>query len=160
MKFNVEIDIDWLEEDDLDEIFKQKLLNKLSEQILKEFNEETGKLIAYNASALIRAKTELLINSVLEKPVVISDAWNSKEKYASIFDMVEQKMTALYEGKLNISGQCKKDPLLQNIENYIKQETERLLKIVETKIKKDAAIAAKQAVNESELIKAIGLAIK
>lgn len=160
MKFNVEVEIDWLGEDDtLDEKFERRVLESLTKLILEKFSADVSKQIANNAASLVKAKTEMLINAALETPVVISDGYR-KVEYESILDMVEKKMTALYAGKLDVSGQCKKDPLLANIEAYVKSETEKNLMLIDKKVKTIAEVEAKKAVNESELIKAIGIAIK
>ncbi len=156
MEITAKINIDWISEDDvLDEAVERKLLDSLSRAIQNEFMKEAGKKIAESANNLITAKTELLINTVLEQPVMISTGWQNKEEYDSIYDMVEKKMTALYQGKLDVSGQCQKDPLLSNIEEYVKSSVNKLLTDVENIIRKRAAEAAKTEVKEHELIKAL-----
>ena len=161
MKFNVTVEVPWVDEDEsLDEAFEAKLFDALLKSMNDKLTEKLSEKAAEHANALVKAKTELLINTVLESPITITEGWNNKTVYESIFDMVEKKMTALYEGKLNLSGQCTKDPLLGNIENFVKQEVTRLTNLLEKKIKDTAASEAKKAVNESELVKAIGLMIK
>jgi len=161
MIFKIEIDIDWIDEDStLESELKEQLIKKLSQQILTSFNKEAGIMMAKEAEALIKAKTDLLINTMLEKPVVVSNGWNSKKEYPSIYDMVEKKMTALYEGKLGASDKCEKDPLLGKIETFVTRETETLLSKIEKRIKEMATEESKKAVNQNELIKAIGMRIK
>ena len=62
MKFNIEIDIDWIDdEDNLDDAIKRQLINGLSKKMENDFLGETGKLMAQAAEKLIKAKTEQLI---------------------------------------------------------------------------------------------------
>ena len=160
MKFNVEIEIDWIdEENNLDGEIQDRIISSLTDRIGAEFEKGISSDMAKAAHALVKAKTELLINTVMEKPVVISDGWQSKKEYDSIFDMVESRMTALYEGKLDATGKCEKDPLLASIQNYTDQAVKKLLMDVEKTIKHNADIAAKKAVEESKLIQAIGVAV-
>ncbi len=161
MKFHVEVDLDWLDEDlRLDESVEKKLLSLLVEKIEIGFLSEAGKRVADRAEALLKAKTEMLINSVLEKPVVVSNGWANTTKYPSIFDMVETQMTDLYRGKLNNSGKCKEDPLLKTIRGYVDSEVDSMLKTVERKARAIAAEESRQAVNDSELSKALGIVIE
>ena len=157
MKLNITIDIDWIDEEgNLDDEVKQRIINSLSQKIQSEFLMDSGKRIAESANKLITAKTELLINTVLEKPVTISDGWgrNNKE-YDSIMDMVEQRMTTLYQGKINANGQCTKDPLLANIEKSVESQVKSMLASVSRQIERHSKESAINAVNESSLIKSI-----
>ncbi|MEW8193667.1 MAG: hypothetical protein AB2793_08135 [Candidatus Thiodiazotropha sp.] len=160
MKLTAEVEIDWIGEDgDIDEEINHRLINVLADSILEKFSGESAKHIAQRAQKLVEAKTEMVINSLLEKPITISQGWNSHTDYDSIMDMVEQEMTALYEGKLNSKGKCKEDPLLSNIKNYVKSETESMLNEIEKKVKTNAHLEAQSAINNNELIKAIGYAV-
>ena len=156
MKINVEIEIDWIGEGhQLDEQVETRLINSLADKIEKDFLEDAGEKIAQAANKLITAKTELLINTVLEQPVKISDGWQHKAEYDSIYDMVESKMTALYQGKLDNSGKCTKDPLLANIEKYVESHINNKLNSVNRLIDTHAKTHAKTVLKESSLIKAL-----
>ena len=156
MKFSVEVEIDWIdEENNLDDQVKQSLINGLARKIEDQVSKNVGIEIANTAENLVRAKTELIINSVLEKPITINKGWHKDETYDSIFDMVEQQMTELYEGKIISKGTCKEDPLLSNVKKYVDTAVNKLLKDVQIIIERKAAENAKAAVKESELMKAI-----
>ena len=156
MKFNITVDIDWIDDEgNIDDEIKYRLIQGLSEKIEQKFLKDAGSLVAQSASKLITAKTEMLINSVLEKPVTISDGWRNNQKYDSIMDMVEQKMTNLYQGKLNVKGQCTKDPLLANIDKSVESQVNSMLHSVTRQIEQHSKVAAINAVNENSLIKSI-----
>ena len=157
MRFNITIDSeDFDEYNSFDSEFKEKIERGIQEHILTDFNKEAGKQIAIKAERLITAKTELLINTLLERPITISQGWNKEDKYDSIYDMVEEQMTSLYDDKFDkAKGSCTKDPLLSNIENYVQQAMEELLRKVERKIKAYADIAARDALETSDLLRSI-----
>lgn len=158
MIFNVDIEIDWIhEEKGIDEEIQTRIINALTRRIEDDFTKSAGEKLAKTAESLIKAKTELLINTVMEKPVVVSKGWNEKEEYESVFKMVEEKITTLYEGKYKSSNTCKKDPLLSNIENYVNKTVNRMLQDLEKKIITTAEISAKKAVDESKLTTAIDI---
>ena len=161
MKIQAEIEIDWLDEDQgLDEVVESRLLKHLAQEIENKFADKVGEKIAAAADRLITAKTEMIINTVLEKPITITKGWNDKVEYCSIFDMVEQRMTALYEGKLDTSGKCKKDPLLENIEKHVKSSTDKLLNEVKIIIEKKAKSVAAEEVKNHELFSALEKVVK
>ena len=156
MKFNVEIDIDWIdEENNLDDTIKDEIISKLTKSILVEFSKGVSEQVAVAAENLVKAKTEMIINTALEQPITVTKGWNDKKEYASVYDMVEQRMTKLYEGKLGGGTTCEKDPLLGNIQNYVDRHIQSLLSDVENKIKRYSADAANTAVKESALLDAI-----
>ena len=157
MRFNITVEIDWIDDDgNVDDEIKHKLIQGLSEKIELKFLKDAGSLVAQSASKLITAKTEMLINSVLEQPVTISDGWGrNNQEYDSIMDMVEKKMTNLYQGKLNVNGQCTKDPLLANIDKSVESQVKSMLAVVARKIEEHSKRAAIKAVEENSLIKSI-----
>ena len=161
MKFNVEVEFDWVDgETNLDDEIKAGVINEMTKQMTEKFMSDAGTSIAQTADALIRAKTEMLINSVLEKPVTISNGWNDNTEYDSILDMVEKRMTALYEGKIVGSKTCTKDPLLGQIELYADNKVKALLVDVERIIIKHSDNAAKEAVKNNKLIEALDHVVK
>ena len=162
MKLNITIDIDWIDEEgNLDDEVKQRIINRLSQKIESDFLKDSAKRIAESANKLITAKTEMLINSVLEEPVTISDGWGrNNEKYDSIMDMVEQKMTNLYQGKLSVNGQCTKDPLLASIDKSVESQVTSMLHSVTRQIEQHSKASAMRAVEENSLIKSIKQAIE
>jgi len=160
MNFNVNIEIDWISEDStLDDELQQRIISNLTTQIEDRCLSNISKQIAETASSLVRAKTELLINTALEQPITITKGWNDKKEYPSVYDMVEEQMTALYKGKLESSGTCQKDPLLNNIEHYVKNEVTRMLNSVTDKIQRHAKASAKDAIRENALLKSISSVI-
>lgn len=152
MKFNVEVDIDWIDdEEDLDQAIQNRIINNVAKSIEEKFLDSSKSNIAKAADKLITAKTEQLIYSVLEKPVTISNGWNSSEEYDSIYDMVEKRLTKLYEGKLNSNGKCDKDPLLQKIESYTERFVDNKVSNIEALINRHAKEIASKTLKESSL---------
>lgn len=161
MKFNIEINIDWIDEDHtLDSLVQEKIEKALVDKIYKDFSSDVGNRIASTAENYIKAKTELVINTALENPITITEGWNNTKTYDSVFAMVEERMTKLYQGKLGDGNKCEKDPLLSNIQNFVDQKVKTLLYDVEKLARKMANESAINAVNDSELIKAIGIVMR
>lgn len=158
MNFQVEVNLDYLE-GAAGEEFESQLLASLVEKITEEAKAGIVDRVIASAEKVIGEKTELLINTVLEGPLVISTGWNKEERYDSIFDMIEERFTDLYKGKLDVSGTCKKDPLLATLDAHIKTQATAVLQSVERAIASHAAKQTKKEIEEHELIKALGVVI-
>jgi regulatory protein YycI of two-component signal transduction system YycFG len=156
MKLNVEIEIDWIDEEgNLDEEIERKIISGLTSKIEQKFLKDAAIKVAAAADKLITAKTELLINNILERPVKVSNGWNDNREYDSIFEMVESRMSNMYGEKLNNSGKCTKDPLLAHIESYIEKTNKSHLDDITRRIEKHADLAAKTALKENKTLSSL-----
>lgn len=162
MKFDVTIEIDRIGEySSLDETFSSRLQDAVIKKVTESLSVELTKKIAERADKLVTAKVELLINAILEQPITVTRGWFDKTEYASTFDMVEARMSQLYDERMDVSsGKCSKDPYLAEVERYVDSEVKANLQNIEAAIKSHAALEAKKAVNENELIRAIGATIQ
>lgn len=156
MKVQIELDISWLRDDDsIDDVILRGVTKRLAETVEARLTDDITKAISARASAIVNAKTEVLIHTMLEKPVAVSTGWSSKTEYASLYDMIEQKMTALYEGKYSDTKSCGKDPLLVQVENSVKQGFSVMVKDLEKKVNAAAVNAVKTEAKENALINAL-----
>ena len=161
MKFKIEIDLDWIDEDiGIDDQIRNEIVDKLVGSIEEKFSSEISNKLAKKAETIVNAKTEFLINSVLEKPITINNGWKDTREYESIFEMVEEIMTDLYTGKIKSHGECKEDPLLSNIKNYVTKQTKKMLTKVQKTVESKAKEESLKAVNNNELVKALGLVVE
>ena len=160
MRFNVEIDIDWIdEESNINEEISNGIISTLTNKIHAEFLKGAGQKLADKAELIVAAKTSEIINTVLEQSITITNGWNNKKEYSSIHEMIEEQMSQLYTGKINSVGTCKEDPLLANLKKYIDCATTELLSKVDKKVKGYASDAASKAVEENKLIKALDVVL-
>jgi hypothetical protein len=162
MELALKINIDRLVDNGhLSSDMEEAVVKALAERLEHDFLIEGGKMLAKRAENILKAKTELLINTILEKPVHVSTGWQTSDReYDSVYDMVEEMMTKLYDNKFRAAkGGCEKDPLLANIQKYVDGQVERELRETSKKIELMGKVAAKQAVEESQLVKAVKIAM-
>ncbi|TET66517.1 MAG: hypothetical protein E3J56_14270 [Candidatus Aminicenantes bacterium] len=156
MKFDISIEIDWIEEDgSIDNEIKYGIVQSLTKKVTDQISESATNSMIETVKKMVQAQTEKLVYGLLEKPITINNGWNNNTDYPSIYDMVETRMTELYKGKLSTDGKCEKDPLLARIEKFVERETAQLLNKVESKIERHSALMARKAVDENKLIKSI-----
>jgi len=160
MNFNVEVEVDWAEES-LDAVFQERIEKAIVKRVTEQLSEELIKKVSERADKLVTAKTEMLIDTILEQPITITKGWNDKTEYASTFDMVESRMSKLYGERMDASsGKCSIDPYLQKLERYVDNNIKEMLTKVESAIQVHSKKVAKETINKHELIQAIGATIK
>jgi len=157
MKFKIEVELNWIDEDyNLDESVKNLLINNLTAKVEKALTENISEKIAKRAESIVNAKTENLINTMLERPITINKGWNNIIEYESIYEMVEEQMSKLYDSKVKQKGNvCENDPFLSKVENYTKQQVEKLIVVLDKKIQLHSSAEAKKALQDSKLINAL-----
>lgn len=117
MKLNIQVDIDWLEEDgNIDETVKEEIIygvkNAISKQCLekveKKASTEIDKAIEASinsAQKKIEDKAVEFAESWLENEVTITDKWGDKADCLTIKDLIKRTFDNLLEKKVNDRGQ-------------------------------------------------------
>lgn len=110
MKFKLELDIDWIEEDStLDETIKQEIIasitnkvyNKVSEKIKDKVNTDIDKKVLDKVDEM----TENLFNTFLDREVVITDNYGSSIKtYKDVTELIKEKFDNFMTDSVDESG--------------------------------------------------------
>lgn len=155
MNFKIELNIDWIDEDqNLDEAVKNAIISKLVHSIENKLAEQLTKDIASKANEVIDHKVSEIISNLLKKPITVNEGWNKQETYDSIEQMVEIKLSSLYDSKFGGNG-CSEDPVLMKLKDHIAGESKRLVDRTEALIKEHATREAQRELKESQLFKAL-----
>jgi len=155
MKMNIEIELDFINEDmTLEDTFQEEVKRSIMQRVEREMISSYKPLIdkAFNES--VNKTIENILNDYMNKPVTISNGYKT-ENYESALDMIEKKFTSLYDEKFRNKQGCTKDPILEKITNDITGKTTRLLDEMGTKLKREGDKIAKEAIKNSGLSEAI-----
>lgn len=152
MKVNIEIELPYVTEDgEISEDILDKIVKSASQTMYNSLDAKMKPIIDDIASKLINRKVEEILNNFLNKPITVSNGYK-KEDYKSVIDMVETKMTSLYESKFLQTGSCNgQDPLLIKIDNNIKNRVNDMISNFNSKLESEAKKSAEKAVKESSL---------
>ena len=109
MKFNVDVEIDWLEEGGtIDEEVKKQIINGISSRINKQSQEDMTKAvekeISTKVSALLDAKMNEILEDFLKRGVKITDQWGAVKKEIVIEDLVKEKFDKFMTAKVDSDG--------------------------------------------------------
>lgn len=114
-KFNIEVELDWLDEDSysIDEEIKQEVIAGVKNQLLKRTTDETTKKLdaeiakkLEEATAIIEQRVEDFIAVVTEKQIekikipVKESSWSDKVKYIPISEFVGKQYEAYLTKKI------------------------------------------------------------
>jgi len=134
---------------------EQKIIGALAENLEERFTDETKNRIFDRAKALMDAKTQMLIESCLEAPVTIQEAFRTPRVFESMYDYIEHRLRSLYEQKIQ-DNKCHKDPVLIAMESHITREVDKLLAARRKEVTDKATAIASKAVENHKLIRELG----
>ena len=156
MKLTAEIEFSNINDDyHMDEFLESKIIEAVASKVAKNLEEKQSVAMAMTAEKVIRAKIEYFIDNFLEQPITINEGWNETVEYESLYDMVEQQISALYTGKINSKETCKEDPFLRKLKDHIEHQVNALLTNINNAVKRHGEKMAKEAVEANTFIKAI-----
>lgn len=121
MKLNIQVEIDWLEEDgSIDDVVKEEIISgvkrSISQQCLakveKQASTEIDKAISESiksAQETINKKAIEFADNWLEKEVTITDKWGDKQDCLTITDLIKRTFDDLLKKKVNDRGEFTND---------------------------------------------------
>lgn len=166
MKFDISVNIDWLENESLDEVVRNQIIDGVVERI----SEQTIKSVKEDAEKRVIAKIEELITqtyqSFLNKGVTITDEWGDLLKEnVKVYDLIKEKcdkwLTEKVDDRGEPSGYSQKWTRMEwlinkQLKDQSKRMSDDLVKKVGTEIKKYINDAVKESIGE-KLVKEIGI---
>lgn len=117
MKLNVEIELDWIEEDSsLDEEFQAKLIHGVTSSIsekclaevrnksLESINQTLEKAIEISTQTIDRRTLEF-VDEWFEKGIYVTDNWGNVKTKGTIKELLEKRFDDTLSRKVNKSGE-------------------------------------------------------
>lgn len=155
MKMNIEIELDWIEEDaTLSETIKDEIIcsvkNSIKAEAFTDIKSKASKelnIVMSNAVDKLKAniddKVSSMVSSWVEKEVTITDKWGENPKQILILDIIRQKFdNAMTENvdergnPTNYGGISRMNYVIGNyVEKHVKEEIGSLSTSIDNKIK-------------------------
>lgn len=111
MKINVEIDLDWIDEEKgLDGSIQEQIIEGVTAQVKakinKDIEDKVNKIIDEQIVATINQKTDALFNDFINRPVALSDNYGSKIKvYDNMEQLIKERFDNFMEQSVNEKGE-------------------------------------------------------
>lgn len=173
MKFNIEINLDWIDEEgNIDDAIKSQLVSGIMSKVNKGISEKIENEAKNNMAEIIASNIDSKISDIItnfaEKEISITDNYGDvKKRYSNLTEMLKEKFDTFILEPVDERGRAKKDTygtaytrIDWMINNRIKSESEeftkKVIKEVDLKIKKVVESNLKEKISDSVLSK-IGL---
>ncbi len=159
MKINIQVELDFLNEDEtLEDSFKESIkkniTNKVVDLTVKKLTEEIKPQMDNHFKNSIEKTMEDLLNNYLQKEVVISDGYKA-EKYSSALEMIRTKFSSLYDLEFKKSSNCNSDPIYKKLNDRISYEVRNTIAEVNKVIENKAKVIAREEIEKNSLIQAL-----
>lgn len=127
MKMNIEIEIDYIDEEGLlDDEIKQQIISRVSDKLWSANKTLTLDEAHLRATKAIEDKVDQtivkLFDGFMEKPLTISQGWNKSETYSNVYEYLEFKF------EKSLHTQFKNQYDADDFENYIKSKIDIAVK--------------------------------
>lgn len=112
MKLNLEIELDWIDEDStLDETVKREIVNRVvklvKEQVEKSALEKTEKLVHNRIEKLVDKNVNQFFRNYLKQSVAVTDKWgDTVQTYKSLKELVKEKFDNFLTEKVDKDGRA------------------------------------------------------
>jgi len=110
MKLNLEIDLDWIDEEKgLDEVVKEQIINgvtaKINDKINNKIETKVNEIIDVRIVKMIDKKTDALFVDFINRPVTLSDNYGSKMRvYETMEQLIKERFDNFLTQKVNDQG--------------------------------------------------------
>lgn len=172
MKINVEIDLDWLEEDStIDEAIKQQIINGVTDKVSKVVIEKTTQEIIGKVSKNIDILVKKTYTDILKQKISITDNYGDVIKcYGNVKEMIKEKFDKFLIEKVDSNGNASTYGDFKRIDFIVNKQirqfgdkfTKETIELVKTHIEKVVSSGLQQQIghklmNVLEINKLIGI---
>jgi len=151
MKFNIDIDIDWINEDcELDDIVKNKIISTISTKILSKMEAKISTEAFSRAHEAADEKINTFFDSFLEQGFVSRDRWGDPTgKEIKIKDMLKAKLEKAMNEATDSNRRWEKllnKNAKSQIDNFMNSLSEHVLQGIKKDIDEDARKRVTEAI--------------
>ena len=145
MKMNVEIDLDWLEEDEgIEEQIKEKLISDVVAQCLTNLTKTINEKAASKLDNALDGHIGTILSTLLDREIKIADKYGTiKKTYKNINEMLDEKFDTF------LTSQVDKEGKPYNSCSYGDSYT-RIDYLIDAKIRERAKIESNTIVKDTE----------
>jgi|GEM_PF-2635732 len=169
MKFNIEVELDWLEEASLDDEIRSEIVSEASKRLLNIVNEKVegiGKEAVDTAHKQVDALIADYMKDFINQEVTITDDWGSVKRKGTIETLIKDRIKASFTQKVDRDGRPDSSSYSnmtiveyytqKYADNLVKKEFERLRKEIDKSIEDAIRNNAKELLSGT-LLKQIDL---
>lgn len=111
-KFNIEVELDWIEEDSIDEVMQQKIISGIQEKLTKDITARMEKQLSEIITNRVKAIADAMLQGVTKKTIgdiqipTTDGSWSSKVEYIPLSKYIGKRFESFVNEKtLNSHGE-------------------------------------------------------
>ncbi|URN94527.1 MAG: hypothetical protein NAG76_22365 [Candidatus Pristimantibacillus lignocellulolyticus] len=110
-KFNIEVELDWINEDSIDEVMQQKIINGIQDKLTKDISAKMEKQLSEIITNRVKTIADAMLQEVTKKSLgeiqmpVTDGGWGSKVEFISLTQFIGKRFEKfMTEKKLDERG--------------------------------------------------------
>jgi hypothetical protein len=111
-KFTIEVELDWMNEDNIDEVMQQKIINGIQEKLTRDITAKMEKQLSDIITNRVKAIADAMLQDVTKKTIgeiqipTTDGSWSSKVEYVPLSKYIGKRFESFVNEKtLNSHGE-------------------------------------------------------
>ena len=110
MKFTVEVDLDWMEEDgSLTESVQRQVIGKIEDRVSEEARKQITLAVADRLGTIVDDNLNDILQEWMSNKVEVTDQWGEVVHSGAILDMIKKKFDLFWNTKVDAQGRSGRD---------------------------------------------------
>ncbi|MFW6028712.1 MAG: hypothetical protein ACOCRO_00515 [Halanaerobiales bacterium] len=169
MKFNIEVEVDWLHESSVDDVVKEQIINGISNRIHDDVMEEVEAKASSKLEEIINEKIGEKItetyDQLMEEEIRITNEWGDTKEKGTIKEIIKKRFDKAMTTKVDDRGKptnynavgTRREYLVdKRINKIVDNETKKLTRHIDETIKETMEEKMKDQIGK-KLFKALDL---
>jgi|GEM_PF-2751893 len=143
MKLTFQVDLDWIENESIDEVIKEELVTELSKKINKNIKENLINEALERIDKQLGEQLNQLLTEILNQNITVTDEWGNTTNKGTLKELVKKKVENImserlddYGNPVRYGGTTRLDWILNSfVKREIENLTKELKKEIDTKVK-------------------------
>lgn len=141
MKFNIQVEIDWLEEDDIDDTLKAEAVSQIISHVKGKVSKQVESIVYNQAKNLVNGWIMAELHKFADRPLRITDKWgDTVEHHESLTDMFKEKFDKFFDASVDKNGKeidgCGYGGKLTRVDYMLNEMAEKYLNDITNNMKR------------------------
>lgn len=134
-KFNIEVELDWINDDTVDSSIKHAIVSKVVETVVAKVISEVKQEVSGVIVEKLTTKVDATYEELMSQPIVVTDRWGEeKEAFSSLESAIKKRVDHYFTEQVDSSGKASQygnkvgTRLQWLIDNRVTKETDKKIK--------------------------------
>lgn len=150
MKINVEVNLDWVsEEESIDEAIQRKVISAVSSEVMKLVDKQRFQAIASVVNDKIDDSVNEMLSGFLEKGFQPTDQWGDKKgEPIKVLDLLKERLENFFLENVDSHGKKTNYSGSPRYKQILDRESKSIIEKFQTDLSKDVISGIKKDIND------------